>query len=344
MKRKAKKEFVGRNRAFALIIMLLALAVYIFIGRHAVSMTSGAVVGWMLEQNKTERADALDALFLAELDWQDMLGLNISADFVSDNLLLAKRYYIGEKASYLLVDLEKEWNEEKRAYLNGLLNLSRNTKAYEIEKLNYKGVFDLTGAIHSRKERAYHILDLMAVTGEEIAKYGENNMTVQKSILSLDKAAKAFQDERYEEAESNIADANTELQEASTESQRVKKLLDLGKNFFVRYWWQIIFVLIMLSIATLIIANKIRVKLARSKLEGMKKELEALNSMIKKAQEDRFKAKTLTEKGYKLKVEGYLEKIAEIKHTIPVLESIILGNKKIIEKDKKKSAVLEVKR
>ena len=74
-------------------------------------------------------------------------------------------------------------------------------------------------------------------------------------------------------------------------------------------------------------------------------ELKMLDKLLKKAQEDCFNKKTITESTYQIKADVYKKRKACIKHTIPVLETIA-GGKKIKKKfgKIKNEWVLEVKK
>ncbi|MAG19912.1 hypothetical protein CL618_00580 [archaeon] len=158
--------------------------------------------------------------------------------------------------------------------------------------------------------------------------------------MILEAAKISFNEERYDEAEAFLKEADLKLDEASSEAKRLKGLINLSKGFFVKYWWAILLFIILVIVFGPKVAKKVRVKLAKNKLLNLRLELQTLERLIKKAQEDRFKFKKLTKVTYDIRINRYKDRMTEIKHTIPVLESII-GKK--VKKKVKKRGVLEIK-
>jgi hypothetical protein len=92
------------------------------------------------------------------------------------------------------------------------------------------------------------------------------------------------------------------------------------------------------------VVKRVNILLTKRKLELLKLELITLERLLKQAQEDCFRTKKINQTMYKLKEKRYVNRKAEIKHIIPVLEGIISGNKKVIKKEIKKKGVIEIKR
>jgi predicted RND superfamily exporter protein len=164
-------------------------------------------------------------------------------------------------------------------------------------------------------------------------------------VRLLEEAKISFKEERYDEAEAYLKEAELKLEQASTEYKRVKGLLKLSKNFFQKYWWQIILILIILGSIAKPTIKKVRMSLARKKAVALRSELQTLDRLMKKAQEDCFKNKKITEATYKIRMDRYRKRLAEIKHTLPVVEAIARGEKKSIKKEsgQKRRGILEIK-
>ncbi len=170
--------------------------------------------------------------------------------------------------------------------------------------------------------------------------YRKDKIDTSEGLGILEEAKKSFEEERYDEAEAFLKEADLRLDKASSESKRLKGLINLSKGFFVKYWWVILGLIVLGVIFGPGVVKKVRKKLAKKKLLELRMELQTLNRLIKKAQEDRFKLKKLTKASYGIRVDRYKKRMTEIKHTIPVLEGI-LGKK--VKKKVKKRGVLEIK-
>jgi len=291
------------------------------------------------------RENALTSLLKAEEDLSDMINYNLSTYFINDTLLKAKRIFIGDNINQITSDIEKETNEFRKSYLKSLLKVAEEIPQYEVEKLNYSEIFRLTQLIDFKKQQAYRIIDTISLIEEKEKQLKENKVYSLEASTLLEEAKISFNEERYDEVEAYLKEVDIKLDKASSEKKRVKELITLGKNFFEKYWWQVIFSIVILVIITPITVKKIRIMSARKKLQSLNLELQTINKLFKRAQEDCFKDRNISEATYKIRVERYRIRMTEIKHTIPVLESIISGKTKVIRKEpEERKGILEVKK
>ncbi|MBU0536328.1 MAG: hypothetical protein KKE20_05145, partial [Nanoarchaeota archaeon] len=231
---------------------------------------------------------ALESLITAEAEIKSMQDYDLPTNYLNDILLLGKRSYIGEKFSYLKQDLEKEEDRKKISYLEGLQTLSFATPGHEIEYQNLSKVLFLTGLISFRKDQAFRILDYLPVVEEKENLFTEKGVNTTDGMNQLILARTAFKEERYDEAESLLNQADSLLESAYFEHQRSTAILSIGKNFFIRYWWQIILILVIIAVLFRPVFRKARRSMAASKLERMKLEFDTLQESLRKAQEERF--------------------------------------------------------
>src|SRR3989338_10931669 len=273
------------------------------------------------------RENALNSLLEAEEHIKEMKRYNLSVFYVNDLLLEAKRNYIGETISYINKDLEKEQDRNKLAYLESLLIIQKNTPIYEVKKLSTPEVFRITSLINDKKNQAYKILDTISLLEGKEQSYSKIGIETSEGLDLIKEAKKSFIEERYDEAEDLLNQANLKLDNASLEYNRVKGLLNLTKSFFAKYWRPIISIFLFLAIISYPAIKIIRKKLAKKKLINLKLELEVISKLLKRVQADYF-SKRITRDTYRIRTERYKHRAAEIKHTIPVLEPIAKGGKK----------------
>ncbi len=338
---KSKKEM------YVTCIVLLAISLFgiFFLSLGSTSLTSLVILEEIpnnfefVEPAVLDRDSALEALFIAEGDVQEMVDLNLSLFYVSDVLLEAKRAYIGQDTNLILIDLD---TRENKAYFESLLVIYSETPTYERLDLNYTEVIKFTQLIGYRKEQAFRIMDMISLIEEKEIAYSSEGVNTTRGVELLVKGKESFENELYDESEVYLEEADFELERARTEQLRIRELLRLSKNFILRYWWQILIVLIVLGLIAKPVVMKIRKNITQRKLIFLRKELKSLNDLIKKAQVDRFVKKRITGDTYNIRVKRYKDKINEIKRTIPVLENIVYG--KVRKKSSKKRGVLEVKK
>lgn len=317
-------------------IICLSLLLISFSGIFLLSeknITGAAVLS--INQENISREDALNALLEAEDDVKEMEALNLSAYFFMDTLLSAKRSFIGDRIVYLQAEISSEIGF-KREYLESLLEVAKETPSYEVKKLDYSEAARLAGVIAARKQQAYRILDMISMISEKAG--------AAEALDLIEEAKASFSAERYDEAEAYLQEADLALEKAGTEYERVKGLIALSRGFFEKYWLHILVAVIIIAAIAVPTVKYARKKLAKRKLESLRIELESINNSIKKAQEACFKDRKITEATYRVRIAKYRSRMAEIKYTIPVLESIVSGEKGKIKKEPENKGVLEVKK
>jgi len=283
----------------------------------------------------------LDSLLEAEENLNEMIGFNLSVYFVNDNLLRAKRTFVGDDPSVIRQMIGKEQDAKKKSYLQSLLAVYSETPVYEIELMDYSESLRLTHLIVFKKQQAFNIKDLISLEKEKEKKYRDDEVDTSESFALIEQSEQAFSEERYDEAESYILEADLKLEKSISEYERFRGTLERSRNFFVRYWWQIILFLAILAAISFPATKMIRKKLSKNKLENLRLEQDVINDMIKKAQKECFVDKTISEDTFKIRINRYKSKLARINHTIPVLESIVSGEKKkILEKPNNKGALV----
>ncbi|MFA5176087.1 MAG: hypothetical protein WC413_02410 [Candidatus Nanoarchaeia archaeon] len=188
---------------------------------------------------------------------------------------------------------------------------------------NYEEVFKNTQLITYTKNQAFKILDTISILKDKENEYAKSRINTSLVLEYLAQTEISLKEERYNEADAFAKETELKLERAKSENTRTRELIKLGKNFFLRYWWQIIIFLILLIIASTPIYKYLRVKFAKRKLENLKLELKTLNNLIKDLQERAFQKRNIPMSTFKLRSESYKEKIAEIKRKIPVEEAII---------------------
>ncbi|MDD5133009.1 MAG: hypothetical protein PHD81_03245 [Candidatus Nanoarchaeia archaeon] len=188
---------------------------------------------------------------------------------------------------------------------------------------NYEEVFKNTQLITYTKNQAFKILDTISILKDKENEYAKSRINTSLVLEYLAQTESSLKEERYNEADAFAKETELKLERAKSENTRTRELIKLGKNFFLRYWWQIIIFLILLIIASTPIYKYLRVKFAKRKLENLKLELKTLTNLIKELQERAFQKRNIPMSTFKLRSESYKDKIAEIKRKIPVEEAII---------------------
>jgi len=330
-----KKKAVGFVSVFLFITVALLYFSFIPLTGFAVAQFE-----YVPSADVTEDA-ALEALLRAEADVKDVASLKITTYFLNDTILVAKRYFIGDMADRLSITVAGLDTEEKRSYVASLLEVAKTTPKHEIKPKNFSEVLRLTQLIAFKKEQAYRIIDIISLAEEKEGKYEQEGADTAASISLIAQAKTSLLEERFDEAESLLDDANLRLDQARLQEARFRSIFKGTQSFFQLYWRQSLLVFIVLALTTPFIVLGLRRIWTIRKLSLLKKELQTLQGLLVKAQEDCFKYRTITTTSYKIKADSYKERINEIQRTIPVLEAIARGEK--YKEKKEAKGVVRVK-
>ena len=273
------------------------------------------------------KEDALNALIGSEYEIKKLKQAGLTTYFVNDTLFEAKKYYVGKNLNELITDSNLEKDEIKKVYLKSLIDFYPTIQDYEKVDVNYTQVIFLYQLINYTRKEALNSLDSISLLEDKIESYRTKGVSVTTAAEIVDKAKESFNLERYNSAKVYLSNADSLLEEGLLDFKRHQFVTELSKNFFEKYWTQLIIGLFLIIILTPICYIQIRKHLAIKKLRSLNIEISSLNNLLKQSQIECFKEGKISENTYKIRSDFYKDKISEIKRTIPVLESIIKHKK-----------------
>ena len=265
------------------------------------------------------REDALNALQQAELDMNKMSEDGLSVNSINDTLMLAKQAL--ERADFadiLRTKASGELAEMAKKSLEGL----------DYSGFTYDGVLEYTQEITARKQQAYELLDSIEALEIKVQEYREQSVDISEANTLLENARTAFENERYDEAEALLSDANSDLENKKAELTTLNVMVRSGKNFVEKNWKGLIIFLVFVIIIGFFSWKKIKAKNLRKKIKRLKAEKEALINLLKKAQTERYKEGKISGLVYNVRTEIYHKKLDDIKEMLPSLEAMLKRSEK----------------
>lgn len=260
------------------------------------------------------REDALSALQQAELDMNKMSEDGLSINSINDTLMLAKQAL--ERADFadlLRTKASGELAEMAKKSLEGL----------DYSGFTYTGVLEYTQEIAARKQKAYGLLDSIEALEIKVQEYKEQLVDISEANTLLENTRIAFENERYDEAEAMLAEANSNLENKKAELTTLNVMVRSGKNLFVKNWRALTIFAVVLIIIGFFSWKKIKAKNLRKKIKRLKAEKEALVNLLKKAQTQRYKEGKISGLVYNVRTERYNKKLDDIKEMLPSLEAML---------------------
>lgn len=283
------------------------------------------------EQDQIEVTEeiATESIETAKNIIQEMQESNFSVTYVNDKLIEAEN--VLEQAQY--AEILRNPNSTNIE----ILTAQRALKLVNWKDITYDDVVHYTDIIKQRQDRAIIISDQILISKIEIEESKEQDINIETIKDKLDQAEAAFHEDRYEESEELLKEVRNELEIEKREAAIFRGIARGTKNFFQRYWWQMLIFLIILGTIGFFVHKKTKIKLLKKKISKMKSEKGVLLDLIKKSQRERYKENKIPDYVYQIRMKKYRERMQLVKERLIVLES------DLIRKTKKRTKKLEKK-
>lgn len=281
---------------------------------------------------------ALAALSHAQECQKAMIDAALSTMVVDDLLTQARQ--ILERA-----DLAESLAENQVTGPSAEL-IQKSLQGLRSEDKTYQGSRMVAEKVCRVEEEAFYILDSLEVFAQQLEeKYrgseeepvnpiaGQLFAPQKKQLVNttdaealLAQAKKAFEEERYEDANNLILQARANLDEKEAQITTVNLLTAAGRGFLEQYWPHLLFASVLVALAMWVGWKKKEEKKLKRKIRSLHEEKKVILELVKKAQRERFEKGTLSDSVYQIRMAKYNERLAKVKQMLPVLEDA--GKKK----------------
>lgn len=257
----------------------------------------------------------------------EMKRMNFSTKYFEDELLSAEQAY-------------------KKAFYADILRNPQNFDAKEVSKarnalslinwqdLNYNDVLIHIKKIENRKKLAYILFDKINIIDKKISTYNGFSLPNQ-TIFFAQEAKKEFYRGGFNNSQELINKFEASYEQAEREASTLAGLQRNARGFILNYWPYLLIILIIILIIIYNLNKKIKIIKYKKKLEHLIIEKKVLKDLIKKAQEDRYKKKKLSELVYNIRFKKYKERLDNIEEEIPVIKNRLRKLNKIKSNKKK---------
>ncbi len=278
---------------------------------------------------------ALDLLVFADDISLDMTYYNISTFFVNDTIYSAQKSFMGQNYSNESV---KTGESKKQLYLNRLLIVQNSTPVDELVPQDLSKVAQDVELINRTRRKAFAVLDTIALEDEKERAYNKSNIYTGQGKILIQEARLSFAGERYDESKDYLKQADTALENARAEANRVRDLVSRGKLFVMRYWWQLLLILIILGFLAAPAYKEASKRYGAYKSRKLREQVDIITDLIKDNQRNYLVKRVISESAFRSRQEQFQSRLVEIQHTLPVYEAMAKGQKE----QKRKEAVLRV--
>jgi hypothetical protein len=277
------------------------------------------------------REDAVLAINQAEITISTMIKDSLSIQLVNDSLIQAKLVLRQVDYAEILRNSSSTLYERQEALI--ILDLT-NWK-----ELSYNEIIEITSKIQENSIQAYYLKDSISLIKIQIQNLQNNKIDTTSLIENLRIIEEDFSKERYSEANEKIDKINEEIDSKISEYSNIKAA-GLGiVNLIKRNIVFVSILLISIFAISYFVYRIFRKKILEKRIKHLKATQLSLIELIKKAQTERYKNKSISELVYKIRMEHYNSKKDEINEILPVLESNLRHiNKVETKKPKRKSS------
>jgi len=185
------------------------------------------------------------------------------------------------------------------------------------KNIYYDDVLEYTKEVAARKEKAAYINDKIGV--EKII--AAESKASPAAIAILERAETEFRADRLAEAEALLAEFRSAVEKELAQASVISGIAKSSKNFFQRYWKQILVAAIAFIIIGYGAYKLFEKRILRRKYKKMKAEEESLLNLMKKAQTERYKDNKISNFVYNIRIKKYEGRMQEIKRELPAIEA-----------------------
>jgi hypothetical protein len=261
--------------------------------------------------------DALSVLISSENIIEKLLEDGLPTNKIEDTLIEAKLVF--EQAKYAEILRSSDATQAERTLAKKELGL------VNWKEINYENVLVLTDEIKKINTKVYNVYDSLTSAGLKssimLSPSTGDEIDISEAITLLNEAEIAFYEDRYEDAQKLLEDAQIKIEEKRRESSALSSLQNGTKNFFSRYWIPSIIILGLLGTSGFFSIKAINLQRLKKKVRKLKVEEKVLNGLMMDSQTKRFKEGKMSGLVYNIKINKYKSRIAEIKEILPVFES-----------------------
>lgn len=254
-------------------------------------------------------SEALAAINQSEEILNEFISLELPYSTINDSLIEAQNVY-----------LQAYYAEILRGNINSSLEervLARDAlQLVNWKNLGYSDVIVFTNKIQEIRFQTLNLYDLLKLAEKKISEKISNE-TMNYFLLARD----SFYQGRLNETKTYLDQFTLSYESEYGSSSFFKSLTLQTKNFFYRYWIQIVIFLIVLAFFVYFAYVKFRLYYLKRTVQKLFSEKNTLFELTKKAQVERFKEYKISSLTYNIRIKSYQERLQKINSILPVLQA-----------------------
>ncbi|MEI7719370.1 MAG: hypothetical protein WCI72_05860 [archaeon] len=188
------------------------------------------------------------------------------------------------------------------------------------KSIAYSDVIYYTDLIKKYKNDSYYLYDSISALNKKINGYIERGVNVSASENLLNLANNSFYSGQIIESLNYTEQTKVQIEKDLEKVSTMNVLAKNAKNFFYRYIYWIIFILVAAAIIAYFSAGYIKLQLLKKKISKMETEEKILDSLMRKTQTERYKENKISGLIYNIRMKKYQERLSEIKQDLPILK------------------------
>lgn len=288
--------------------------------------------------------------FNVQLSLTGMVVENQTSDYSSNNVSVIKNISRVEavlainQSQLILAELESEGFPveyvkdsilesnlalDRADYAEALRNASSSERDRELARqylklldwknISYNDVLVFTDNINSRRDLSFELYDKLNAVKINLDKF--NNLDTSIELSLFNQANNSFYSEKFEECLSLLNQIESSVERRSSELGVLSGLRENTLTFLVRFWKAIFVIALFVVSLFIVFYHSLSKKILKKKIAGLISERKAIQNLMKRSQEERFKENKISQLVYNIRMNKYSERLQDIKQELPILES-----------------------
>ncbi len=271
---------------------------------------------------KDEQA-AIDAIFAATADVEEMQRQNMTTTLENDILTEARRQIYGENYTQLKLQAQKA-NQSDKKQLQEIINALQ--ASMQSRKVDYNSIIAQANQIRELKLRAYDINDQLISLKLKMDSI-DPRINLSEERKMQEEAQALLKDEIYDDAEAKIKDTFNAINKKEAQYTELNLLYRVGKENIINYvktnWKNLIISVLSLTVIGYLLIWRISIFSTKSKEKTLELEKQVLVKLETDAQRERFTKGSMTKEDYEILMQAYKERTIDIDKEIPILKAKI---------------------
>lgn len=188
----------------------------------------------------------------------------------------------------------------------------RAMEGLNVDNYHYSDVLRHTREVQRLRDQLFNLTDRLRATRSQLDRYDERGLNVSKAADLIEEAETAYQEERYDDMDDTLIQANRALEESQSERSIGTVLASSGSNFISTYFKELLIGAFLVIVGGWFLNRFYVHRRLQKQYHYLERRREAIQDMMEETQEAYFVEDDLPKSVYEARMRTYRDQLAEV--------------------------------